>query len=87
MDVQIAACRVHEPEGGERDTLQGFKLLSSPFISVELAGSGKLPENVHRAGTKIEENMIDVELGARSTSFLRAIVAVRTMKTIGDPGN
>jgi hypothetical protein len=37
--------------------------------------------------TKIEENMIRVELGARSTSFLRAIVAVGTVKTIVDPGN
>jgi hypothetical protein len=56
-------------------------------VSVELRRSGKVPENVHRGGTKIEENIIRVELGARSMSFLRAIVAVRTMKTIVDPGN
>ena len=87
MDVQIAACRVHEPEGGERDTLQGIKLLSSPFVSVELARRGKWSDNVALPGTKIEENMIHVELGARSTSFLRAVVAVQTMKTIVDPGN
>jgi hypothetical protein len=45
-------------------------------VSVELGQSRKPHENVARAGTKIEENMINVELGARSTAFLRAIVAV-----------
>jgi hypothetical protein len=56
-------------------------------VPVELGLSRKPPENAPLGGTKIEEDMIRKEICARSTSFLRAIVAVPTVKTIDDPGN